>query len=150
MSAAGSRGRAFLAAVQGLLAVALSGCTNGSPSLRTISVAPPVNTTIRFSADVQPIFTRSCAKFGCHAGAIVQQGLSLEEGKSYGNIVGVPSMEDPSLMRVNSGMSDLSYLVLKIEGKGLGDRMPADGPPYLPDAEIQLIRDWIDQGAPNN
>lgn len=149
MSAPGSRGRAFIPAALGVLAVALWGCTNESPSLRMISVAPPVDTTIRFSADVQPIFTRSCAISGCHSGTVVAQGLSLEASKSYDNLVRVPSTEDSTKLRVNPGMSDLSYLIQKIEGTGLGDRMPSGDPP-LPEAEIQLIRDWIDQGAPNN
>ena len=149
MSDGRSRRAALLSAVLGVLP-AVSACTNESPSLRVMSIVPPANAAISFSADVQPIFTRSCARSGCHAGAVLSQGLSLEEGKSYDLLVGVPSAEDPSLARVEPGDSDLSYLIKKIEGTGLGDRMPADGPPYLPDGEIQLIRDWIDQGAPRD
>jgi hypothetical protein len=150
MRAGRARRGAFVLALLLGLAAALSACTNENPSLRIISVLPPANTPISFSADVQPIFSRSCAKSGCHAGAGVQQGLSLESGKSYTLLVGVASMEDPSLKRVDPGRSDLSYLIDKLEGTGLGDRMPLGGPPFLPDAEVQLIKDWIDQGAPNN
>ncbi|TAG23911.1 MAG: hypothetical protein EAZ40_06715, partial [Rhodobacterales bacterium] len=33
---------------------------------------------------------------------------------------------------------------------GLSDpRMPFDGPPWLPEEDIRLIRDWIAQGAPD-
>ena len=150
MSVAGTWTSASTTAALGVIAVCLTGCTNESPSLRVISVAPPANMTISLSADVQPIFTRSCAKGGCHAGTATAQGLNLETGKSYVNLVRVTSTEDSTLKRVDPGMSDLSYLIMKIEGNGLGDRMPADGPPYLPNAEIQLIRDWIDQGALDN
>ena len=140
------------AIVLGAVAVGLTGCTNESPSLRIISVVPPAGTPISFSTDVQFIFTRSCAKSGCHAGSTAPFlfGLSLEQGQAYANLVGVPSGEDPTLKRVEPGRSDLSYIIRKLEGNGLGDRMPADGPPYLPDAEIQLIKDWIDQGALEN
>jgi hypothetical protein len=31
-----------------------------------------------------------------------------------------------------------------------GSRMPLDGPPYLEDAEVLLIRDWIAEGALDN
>jgi len=141
---------AYVLAVLICLAAALSACTNENPSLRIISVVPPANTPISFSADVQPIFSRSCAKSGCHAGAGLSQGLSLESGKSYALLVGVASTEDPSLKRVEPGRSDLSYLIDKLEGTGLGDRMPLSGPPFLPDGEVQIIKDWIDQGAPNN
>ena len=141
---------ALVIAFPGALAAAVSACTNDSPSLRIVSIVPPANTPISFAADVQPIFTRSCARSGCHAGAVLSQGLSLESGRSYDLLVGVASAEVPSLKRVEPGRSDLSYLILKLEGKGLGDRMPADGPPFLPDGEIQLIKDWIEQGAPND
>ena len=149
MSAGGRWRRALLVILPGALA-AFPACTNESPSLRVITLIPPANTPISFAADVQPIFSRSCAKSGCHAGAVLQQGLSLESGKSYALLVRVASTEDPALKRVEPGRSDLSYLVKKLEGSGLGARMPADGPPFLPDAEVQLIKDWIDQGAPNN
>jgi hypothetical protein len=146
------RGWGRRAIVLGAVATGLTGCTNESPSLHFVPVIPPANVPISFSADVQPIFTRSCAKSGCHAGSSASFifGLSLEQGQAYGNLVGVSSGEEPTLKRVEPGRSDLSYIIRKLEGSGLGDRMPADGPPYLPDTEIQLIRDWIDQGASDN
>ncbi len=136
----------FLASLAGC-AVA---CTNPDASLKIVTVAPPPGTTIRFSADVQPIFTRSCAFLGCHAGTSPAQGLNLESGNAYGNLVNVQSAEIADVVRVNPGMSAASYLVRKLEGTSIvGERMPFGGP-YLPDAEIQVIRDWIDQGADNN
>jgi hypothetical protein len=138
------------AALSGAFLAGLTACTNESPSLRIVSVIPPGNLPISFSSDVQPIFTRSCATFGCHIPATAPFGFVLEQGQAYANLVGVPSAEDPQLKRVEPGRSDLSYIIRKLEGTGLGDRMPADGPPYLPDAEIQLIKDWIDQGALDN
>ena len=149
MSVAGTWSCAFSTAALGVIAACLTGCTNESPSLRVISVVPPANTTISFSADVQPIFTRSCARAGCHGSGTFSQGLNLESGSSYGLLVGVASTEDPTLKRVEPGMSDLSYLIRKIEGTGIGDRMPQGGP-FLPDAEVQVIKDWIDQGALDN
>lgn len=41
-----------------------------------------------------------------------------------------------------------SGIVLKIsEGPPFGARMPQDGPPYLTEEEIQLVKDWIAEGA---
>lgn len=41
-----------------------------------------------------------------------------------------------------------SGIVLKLsEGPPFGARMPQDGPPYLADDELQLIKDWIAEGA---
>lgn len=144
-----SRDWAWRAIVSGAVLAGLTACTNESPSLRIIPVLPPGNAPISFSADVQPIFTRSCAKFGCHIPATAPFGFVLEQGQAYANLVGVTSVEDPTLTRVEPGRSDLSYIVRKLEGTGLGERMPLGGP-YLPDVEIQLIKDWIDEGALDN
>lgn len=41
-----------------------------------------------------------------------------------------------------------SGIVLKLsEGPPFGSRMPQDGPPYLTDEEIQIVKDWIAEGA---
>src|SRR5207245_10789734 len=100
--------------------------------------------------DVQPIFNQNCASIGCHAGDFAAQGLNLESGKAYQNLVNVPSTEVTSVIRALPGNSPSSYLVNKLEGTAiLGAQMPYGQPP-LPAAEIQLIRDWIDQGAADN
>jgi hypothetical protein len=45
-----------------------------------------------------------------------------------------------------------SYLVQKLEGAAdiVGLRMPRNGPPYLTDAQVAMIRQWIQNGALNN
>jgi hypothetical protein len=45
-----------------------------------------------------------------------------------------------------------SYLVQKLEGAAdiVGRRMPPAGPPFLTDAQVALIRQWITEGARNN
>ena len=45
-----------------------------------------------------------------------------------------------------------SYLVQKLEGAAdiVGSRMPRNGPPFLSDAQVALIRLWIQNGALNN
>ena len=48
--------------------------------------------------------------------------------------------------RVIPGHPEASELVRRIRGQSL-PRMPFDGPPYLDEAEIELITDWIEQGA---
>jgi hypothetical protein len=100
---------------------------------------------------LQPIFDRSCATSFCHAGANPQQGMSLEAGKSYDNIVDVPSGEAASVMRVKPFDAENSYLYRKLEGEqgdlgGSGNRMPS-GKPALAEDQIKLIEDWINQGA---
>lgn len=83
----------------------------------------------------------------CHAGAAAPQGLRLDRGNSFSNLVGVPSREVSSLLRVASGDPDGSYLVRKLEGTAqVGEQMPLGGPP-LPQSTIDYVRQWIIDGA---
>ena len=62
-------------------------------------------------------------------------------------LVNVASVEVPGLRRVRPGDPDLSYLVQKIEGRAaVGGRMPLNSPP-LPQATIDVIKQWIREGA---
>ncbi len=87
---------------------------------------------------------------GCHAGAAAPLGLRLDEGASYALLVNAPSVEVPALMRVQPGNPDASYLIQKLEGTAaVGARMPLNAPP-LPQSTIDVIRQWIVDGAPNS
>lgn len=112
------------------------------------------NAETTLSADVQPILTANCALSGCHAGSDPQQGQNLSAGQTFSNVVNVASSELPTMDRVEPGQPDNSYLVHKIEGThlqvgGSGDRMPLARSP-LSQAEINVIRAWIQAGAMSN
>ena len=94
------------------------------------------------------IFGAICA--ACHSGANAPQGLRLDSlDNSYAYLVNQAANEVPSLMRVNPGNPDASYLIKKLEGAAdiVGGRMPLGGP-YLADAQIAQVRTWIANGAP--
>ena len=95
------------------------------------------------------IFTPICTR--CHTGAAAPLGLALDSLVARQNLVGVTSEEIPSLMRVNPGQPDASYIVWKIEGRSgiQGGRMPLDLQP-LSAEQIAAIRGWISDGAENN
>jgi hypothetical protein len=97
--------------------------------------------------------------------------MSLLSADTFTSLVGVASCEAPALKRVEPGNSAASYLMVKLEGtqstifdaggcvtcdyvlateSACGKRMPRDAPSPLSDAEMQVIRDWIDQGAADN
>lgn len=91
------------------------------------------------------VFSPVCVQ--CHQGGAAPLGLRLDQANSYALLVGVPSVQVPSLLRVQPGDPDRSYLVRKIEGTAsTGGRMPLGGPP-LPRDRIDLIRGWIAAGA---
>lgn len=134
------------------LALLLAVACNGSPDLGVVSFTPPPGAPIRFAADIQPIFTfYSCASATCHGSTAPAAMLNLEPGNAYDNLVGVDSFQQPALKRVDPVEgSDMSYIIIKLEGNQLiGQRMPQGGP-FLSQMEIRVIRDWIDQGALDN
>jgi mono/diheme cytochrome c family protein len=91
------------------------------------------------------IFTPICEQ--CHSGAGAPVGLRLDAANSFALLVGVPSGEQPSILRVAPGDPDNSYLIQKLEGTaGVGQRMPLRLPP-LPQSDIDVIRQWITDGA---
>ncbi len=132
-----------------VLMLALAACEHADPLAD--EEPPPSSDGVKFSTIQTTIFNTSCALSGCHTGTFPPQGLNLSEGQAYANLVGVTSQEDPSLKRVEPGDPDRSYLYLKIIGAAgiRGGRMPLGRDP-LSDAQIDLIRQWIEEGAPED
>jgi hypothetical protein len=103
--------------------------------------------TATFQSIQDNVFTPICSV--CHAGGAAPQGLRLDPVNSYLLLVGVPSTEVSSIVRVRPGDPDNSYLVQKIEGHAaVGAQMPFGAPP-LPASTIAVIRQWITDGAPH-
>ena len=140
-----------------LAALAAAACSSGTTSSTTPKTTTSSSTTtssggVSFSRDIQPIFNANCVV--CHTGTAGPQGLSLDSGKAYGNLVNVNSTEAPSLKRVAPGSPDKSYIINKLFGTqtqagGSGAQMPFGAQP-LSQATISLIQQWITAGAPNN
>jgi Bacterial Ig-like domain len=135
-----------------LLATLLGACAgngqgldaNGNPT--GSNDVPEAALTADFKSIQDHVFTPICVR--CHSGAAAPQGLQLDAAHSYALLVGVSSAEQPALDRVSAGDPDHSYLILKLEGAAgiVGAQMPFGGP-YLPQATIDVIRQWISDGA---
>lgn len=139
------------ACASALYAALLAGCAgngagldvNGRPLPPGGSNGGPL--TADFASIQENVFTRICT--ACHAGGGAPQGLRLDATNSYALLVGVPSTEVPSVLRVKPGDPDNSYLIQKLEGHAaVGAQMPFGEPP-LPAATIAVIRQWITDGA---
>lgn len=92
--------------------------------------------------DVQPIFLKACIK--CHSDnsklGAPPEGLRLDSLEAV--------LQGGDRLVVLPGNPEMSELWRRVVG--LADpRMPFDGPPWLPEDDIRLIRDWIAQGAPD-
>ncbi len=106
--------------------------------------------------DIQPIWNANCLGSGCHS---VGQSSPTLEGDAYDALVGAPSAVAAAPL-VTAGDSALSYVMHKLDAThlldsnlggcgcaGAGSPMPS-GQPKLPDATLDIVREWIDQGAP--
>ena len=100
-----------------------------------------------FSEIQSNVFTPDCATSGCHLGGGASAGLPLDTASSYAALVGMASSQDAGLQRVNPGSPDISYLIQKLEGTAAtGGQMPLNGT-ALNQADIDVIRQWITDGA---
>ena len=86
-------------------------------ALAAFSVVKSAETaSASFAKRIQPILDANCV--ACHQTGSAQQGLVLEAGSSYRNLVGKKSQQS-SLDLVHPGAADLSYLVHKLRGSQL-------------------------------
>lgn len=132
----------------------LAACGGGSGERldengRPLAAGPGPVTLEPTLASIQAnVFSVNCAFSGCHGGGTVQEGLRLDPGFSAGNLINVASPREANLIRVVPGNPNASFMIQKLEGtQTLGDRMPQFGP-YLSQATIDVIRQWIQLGAP--
>ncbi len=101
-----------------------------------------------------------CTSAACHSGASPAGGLDLSAGASYGNLVdqppqSIPPVRYPNLARVIPGNKADSLLWLNLAAATLPDQwhaplrpMPQGGLAPLSTDELELVRSWIEGGAP--
>jgi hypothetical protein len=118
--------------IVGLAALAVAACTGSGVGLDANgNPIPPGGggggepLTPDFKSIQDNVFTPICTK--CHIGAGAPEGLQLDAAHSYALLVGVPSTEQPNVLRVKAGDPDNSYIVQKLEGAPSisGARMPS-------------------------
>lgn len=93
---------------------------------------------VDFKRDIEPIFQARC--YQCHSAKKVSAQLRLDNQKLAlkGGVSGAV---------IVPGQSAASRLLHRVSGQGDEARMPLNGEP-LTTAQIELLRRWIDQGAP--
>lgn len=101
-----------------------------------------------FGAIDRAVFQTTCAQ--CHgATGYAAGGLNLTTGRAYGDLVGVPSRVVPGETRVVAGESANS-LLYKALSTGMSATWRYDhSSEVVNPATLELIRDWIDNGAKN-
>ncbi|HEX5108642.1 MAG TPA: hypothetical protein VFV95_09360 [Vicinamibacterales bacterium] len=120
---------------------------------------PTPDLEVRFSSIQEQIFenTDSSGRSACiqchnNQGQLFAGRLNLTHDVAYDNLVNVASRNKAGAVRVIPGDPENSYLIHKLEGRAgiFGLRMPQNGPPYLIDGQISVIKRWIERGAAND
>lgn len=114
------------------IAIAMASCTHKSED----TLYPDVS----FSKDVMPIFHSSCAiNSGCHEGASnTNDYIDFTDTAAYNTII------NKGLVNTRNPNASLVYYEISA---GL---MPKEPYSSLPDIQVNLILNWIKQGAKNN
>ena len=111
--------------------------------------APPQQ--VDYATQIQPIWNANCTGMACHDATQSAEGLNLTAAASRAELIGVASSQCSANKRVDPGFPERSYVVIKLQGGGgtciVGTKMPK-ATMGLPAAQIQLVRDWIYNGAP--
>ncbi|HEX9161557.1 MAG TPA: hypothetical protein VF980_07595 [Thermoanaerobaculia bacterium] len=124
--------------------------TTGTDTTGTTTTSPPPDPSATFTRVTNEVLTPNCTAAGCHGKIATQENQTLTKDVAYSQLVNVPSVEVPSLLRVKPGDPQNSYMYRKITGVGItGFQMPQGGP-FLDATQIALVRDWILRGAPND
>jgi hypothetical protein len=131
------------------LVTVIIGCSSSTSS--SDSSGTSTDNKVSFKNDVLPVLTSNCVV--CHQGSSPPGNLSLEPANAYNDLVNAPSIQS-SLMLVDPGAPDKSYLINKLNGTqtdvgGSGVQMPYGAPP-LSQAQIDTISQWISENAPDN
>ena len=136
-----------------LLAVGVAACGSDSPTAPTAPTAPtttptPGALTATLSSIQSVVFNDSC--IGHHGDHATDADLDLRDGQSFSNLVNQQSIQ-VALDLVEPNDAENSYLIHKLDGRAgiVGDRMPPAGP-FLSQADIDVIKQWINAGAQNN
>ena len=96
----------------------------------------------------------SCISCHTNVGRTPSGGLNLLHDVAYDQLVNVVAGQVPTLKYVTPSNPEASYILQKIDTSGkfaiVGTRMPRNGPPYMTDGQILILRRWIELGAPRN
>ena len=112
------------------------------------------NDAVSYAADVRTILIGSCAKAAfCHGTldtSLAGGGLAMGATAEYTTIMSATGHNTGGRVVVPDSSNESTLYRKTLETPPFGNRMPQDGPPFLNIEQQQRIRDWIDQGSPDN
>lgn len=121
-----------------------------TPTPPTTPTTPATGTlTATLSSIQREVFNPACVVH--HGPSAAEADLDISEGRSFENLVNVRSAQ-VDLYLVEPGDAENSYLIHKLDGRAgiVGARMPIGSGGFLSDEAIDVIKQWINQGARND
>jgi hypothetical protein len=134
----------------------LTACGSQAPEPVAVNGAAPAAddgaasaAKVTFTEVYDQVLNGSC--LNCHTGIVGQfDGLDMStKATAYANTVNKSSSRCARETLVVPGHADSSLLYLKVTSPPCGSLMPQNAP-ALPKSSIDLIKSWIDEGAPND
>lgn len=119
-----------------LFALIIVSCKHTSPELADTS-DPCADHVINYETEIQPILNASCAFSGCHDATTAADGVDLSD---YANTMTTGEIEAGKPKK-----SELYETIIATDD----DIMPPSPYPALSQDKIDLIYQWINQGAQN-
>ena len=149
-----------------ITAVLLAGCGEAfwpGPQVGARIIVPPKDAGTfagdgggdgkRFQKILTEVIVPTCAQSFCHEPNPPAAPMTLSAEEAYGELVGTPSSQEPSLLRVKPGDPENSYLLIKLRAVSITDfattQMPLNKP-ALDEETVAEIEGWIARGAPND
>lgn len=121
----------------------LVGMTAAQPQSGGAELPAATVLDVSFANDVMPILQARCVD--CHGGVDENGEEVLEEGLNLTTYEGLMAGSTWGTV-VEAGDADASLLLEMIVN---GD-MPKDADEFMPEAEVEVLRAWIAEGAQNN
>jgi len=119
-------------------------------ALATCTISDNDVADVSFAAQVRPLLKTSCAKLGtCHGGSFPGGGMFLDTNATYTNVISATGNLTGGPVVVGHSSATSTLYTKTTDSPPFGSRMPQGAAP-LSLSQQALIRDWIDQGAPDN
>lgn len=119
----------------------MAGLKQGAPVAEAAARPRPAPGAPVLWPDIEPILGRACVR--CHSDGTTRKGGPPEDLRLSSLKQVLAGGDRVVILPGNPEMSDLWRRVAGLSPKP----MPLDGPPFLPAADVALIREWIAQGA---
>jgi hypothetical protein len=143
----------------GLAVTVVAACTQLEPDVGPLLAGACNNadtnpaTPVSFSTQLRPVISRPMGGCGCHLPSAAGAGPGTQiTGLDLSTLASLRAGGHNSGSQIVIAMEPCSSILYQKvdDAPPFGSRMPLGGPPFLTNEEVNLIHDWIAEGAADN